>query len=182
MSAFEYFFALFGLILGMALVNVAGGFGRLWRARAIGSLGWCVPLLAVLILVRVLTAWVGVWQTLQGVEIGGLSVAIAAGMALPYALVSTLMYPDDAREWPDLDAYYLQHCRVILVFLAVAPLTVLVALPALTGQPPSARAWIENAGLMFAPVVAMLIWRKAWLHRLLLAFLILDDLRWLVFG
>jgi hypothetical protein len=182
MSAFEYFFTFFGLMMGMALVNVAGGFGRLWRARSAGALGWCIPLLAILILVSVISSWVGIWATLQEVEIGAASLGFAAAMALPYALVSTLMFPEDAAEWPDLDAYYLQHSRVILVILALSPLAVLTAVPFLTERPPSLRAWIELVGLMVTPIVVMLIWRRLWVHRLLLTFMILDALRWLVFG
>lgn len=182
MSAFEYFFAFLGLILGLALANVAGGFGRLWRARSAGAVGWCTPMVALLVLMRIVTLWISTWSELQTVAITQISLFTALGLALPYVLVSTLMFPDDSREWPDLDAYYMKHARFLLVVLAIPPFVGLVGNPLISDEIRSAWDWVRHLSLLVAPLIVMLIWRCLWLHKVILTLMVLDEIRILVFG
>jgi hypothetical protein len=46
MSAFEFFFSLFGLILGLAIATIAGGMSDVLRERKRIPIGWLTPLMA----------------------------------------------------------------------------------------------------------------------------------------
>lgn len=179
MSAFEFFFSFYSLMLGLALANIAAGFGRLWRVRSTGSTGWCVPLLAVLILLRVVSSWATSWGMLQDIEISAATLLIAVGVALPYVVVSTLMFPDDGRDWPDLDAYYMSHSRVLLIVLAVSALVGQMGVM-LVIAPTDLRTFLLTVALLVGPLAVMLVWRRLWVHRIMLILLVFDELRYLV--
>ncbi len=59
MSAFEFFFSFYGLILGLAVVEVLTGFSRAMRARTRIRLGIVTPLLALFILLDLISFWSG---------------------------------------------------------------------------------------------------------------------------
>ena len=68
MSGFEFFFSFFGLILGLSVVEVITGFGKVLRRRDRIRLGWVTPLLAVFVLLDVASFWSISWIRMQGVE------------------------------------------------------------------------------------------------------------------
>ena len=51
MSGFDLVFALFGLVLGLAITEVLGGFSRVMKMRGTVHVGWLVPLLGLLVLI-----------------------------------------------------------------------------------------------------------------------------------
>lgn len=181
MGTFEYFFTFLGLMLGLALANIAGGFGRLWRVQSIGKVGFCLPLLALLILFRIISIWRTTYTVLPMVEITTISLFVAVGTALPYVLISTLMFPDDSKDWVDLDDYYLKHARVLLIALALPPLLASMGYAYLAQVTLDVWEWTKVIGLMVTPVALMLVWRKLWVHRTVLALMALDELRFLIF-
>ena len=63
MSAFEFVFTFYSVMLGLAAANVATGFADMWRDRRAVEVGVCAPLLAVIVLVGTMNLWL-----LQGVE------------------------------------------------------------------------------------------------------------------
>lgn len=179
MSAFEFFFGFYGLMLGLALANIAAGFGRLWRVRSTGNTGWCVPLLALLILLRVVSSWATSWGMLQDIVITAATLLIAVGVALPYVVVSTLMFPDDSQGWPDLDLYYMSHARVLVIMLALSALVGQIGVASVIA-PMGLGPLMITLAMLVVPLAIMLIWRRLWVHRVMLVVLVLDELRYLV--
>ena len=181
MSGFEFFFGFMGLVLGLALANVAAGFGKLWRIRSTGNTGWCIPLLAILILARIITIWNGTWHTFQEVEINSLSLLVAAGVALPYVLVSTLMFPEDEEKWLNLDSYYLGQSRLILAALTLPPVVFLLGVVPVLGFKHDLLNLTVNLALLVGPLLVMLVWRRLWFHRLMLSLMIIFEFWTLLF-
>ena len=64
MDRFSFFFAFYGLILGLAVTELLGGFARLVRARALRKLEPQTALLALLIFIVICATWIDAWNSL----------------------------------------------------------------------------------------------------------------------
>ena len=122
MSGFDFAFALFSLVLGLAVAEVLGGFGKVMKlhARARAGLsvdvrvGWLVPLLAILVVLNQLSFWMIAWWVRETLPFGYLTLLGVLVVVGGYYLFAVLVFPDDPADWPDFDAYYDQHNRFIL--------------------------------------------------------------------
>ena len=122
MSGFDFIFALFSLVLGLAITEMLGGFAQVMklhaRARAGRAkdvrVGWLTPLLGVLVILNQLMFWntaYTVRETMPYSYFTLLGVVVFVGA---YYLFSALVFPSEPEEWPDFDDYYDQHNRLIL--------------------------------------------------------------------
>jgi hypothetical protein len=104
MSIFEVVFNLMGLVLGLALVEVLSGLGKLLGARSRLKIGYLVPLLGVFVLGDVTSFWgqayelralmPSVWPSL-GIALVITSIYyLAASLAIPSALITQAEYDD----------------------------------------------------------------------------------------
>jgi hypothetical protein len=111
MDSFSFVFSLFGLLMGLALAEVIGGFGSALEMRHKFRVGWLCPLLGLLIAFDLTSFWMGAWQLRSAIPVNFLS--LAAGLIIfgIYYLIAQLAFPDDRDQWPDLDAYYFAHRR-----------------------------------------------------------------------
>lgn len=122
MTGFDFLFALFSLLLGLAMAEVLGGFARALklhaRARAGRSadarIGWLVPLMAVYVLLGQLTGWTILYHARGGIPFNYVTLVVTTIVVGGYYLLSSLVWPEEPGEWPDFDAYYDQFNRLIL--------------------------------------------------------------------
>lgn len=122
MTGFDFIFALFSLLLGLAIAEVLGGFAQVMkihaRARAGISadvrVGWLVPLLAAFILLGQLTFWTFTYSIRDQVPFNYVTVLVVTALVGGYYLLSVLVWPDDFELWPDFNNFYDQHNRFIL--------------------------------------------------------------------
>jgi len=118
MSQFEFIFALFGLLLGLSIIEVLGGFARAIEARLRpGSalrIGWLTPLLGAFVLLDLLSFWMAAWVTRDLVAITGLSLLGVTVFASAYYLAARLVFPPEPDETPDLDAHFFRIRRIVL--------------------------------------------------------------------
>ena len=109
MTNFEFVFSLFGLLLGLSLAELLGGFARSVQRRAKLRIGWLLPLLGLLILLDVASFWMVAWSVRDAVPIDYFPLMVGLLICCLYYLVASLVFPHDLDEWPDLDAYYFRH-------------------------------------------------------------------------
>lgn len=114
MSGFEFFFGFFGLILGLSVVEVLTGLGRILRRRERLRLGYVTPLLALLVLLDVASFWSVSWMRMQQVEPTYLLLLVGLLIAGIYYLAASLVFPDDLDAWPSLDEFYDRHKRWVI--------------------------------------------------------------------
>ncbi|WP_051531369.1 hypothetical protein [Sphingomonas sp. URHD0057] len=114
MDAFSFVFTLFGLLMGLALAETIGGFGKALEMRHKIRIGWLLPLLGLLITFDITSLWLIAWQSRSAIPISFIS--LAAGLVIfgIYYLIAQLAFPDDIEHWPDLDAYYFKHRRWLM--------------------------------------------------------------------
>jgi hypothetical protein len=120
MDKFSYFFAFYGLILGLAVAEVLGGVARFVRARAVNSIGAQTGLLAALIFIVLCATWIDSFSRFQGIslDLSGLWAPILT--ATCYFLAATVIFPSEAVSETNLDAYYQTRKRFVLAMLLIA--------------------------------------------------------------
>jgi hypothetical protein len=118
---FDYLFSFYGLLLGIAVANVAIGFADMWRDCEKIEVGTCPPLLAGIVLLGGMNVWLTTWETSHSAGLNGWQMLTAAGISLPYVFISRAMFPGQERK-PEssLEDHYLKH-RVLILLLLTAP-------------------------------------------------------------
>lgn len=120
MSPFDFVFSLFGLLLGLALAEVLGGFSRAFKARGHVRIGWLTPLLGILVMFDLTSFWISAWSMRDFVPVHQwvlLVVLVHVGL---YYVAATLIFPDDARGERDYDEHYFRNSRYVLGAIALA--------------------------------------------------------------
>ena len=170
MSAFEFYFGFFGLVLGIGVANVGIGFGKLWRVQNAAKVGACLPLLGVWLLSHAVLNWLFAWNALQNVPIDPTSFIIGLFVALPYVVVSTGMFPDDADRHESLDAFYMSHSRLVMIAMMV-PTTAGTIAHLGYGGTYTAGQVIERLAVIYLIPLVLIFWKNLWAHRIGLALL-----------
>src|SRR4051794_5730088 len=114
MSPFEFVFSLFGLLLGLSLAEVLGGLARTLKQRRLVRLGWLTPLLGLLVMLDLTSSWALAYSLRGAIPANFLTLVIGLFVTGLYFLAATLVFPDDASKWADLDDYYFEHKRQVL--------------------------------------------------------------------
>jgi hypothetical protein len=126
MDTFSFVFSLFGLLMGLALAEVIGGFGTILEARHRIRIGWLSPLLALLIAFDLTSFWMVAWQIRESIPVNFISLMVGLFIFGIYYLIAQLAFPDDLDLWPDLEAYYWRHKRLLLGGMYACNLVALV--------------------------------------------------------
>jgi hypothetical protein len=171
MSAFQYYFSFFTLIIGLAVAAVARGFGTMWQSRRSAEIGWLTPLLAAFLLLDISRFWLGLWDRQEIAMMGPVALASVLCVALPYVFVTTIMFPSDPGDWASLDEYYASHARSIFAVLSFSKLSAYASDFALFGWQPAFRD-TPGVAVVLAPFIALAVWPSPRVHRLGLAFLV----------
>jgi hypothetical protein len=112
-SDFEFVFSLFGLLLGLSLVEVLSGFGKALKARKSLRIGWLTPLLAVLVMLDLTSFWTAAWALRDNLPVKFLILMLLLLFTGAYYLVSTLVFPDDPHSEADYDQHYWKNKQII---------------------------------------------------------------------
>lgn len=122
MSAFEFFFSFYGLVLGLSVAVIATGVARAFKHRKTVPVGWKTPLLAVFVALDIATFWDAAWMNFSsapysyGLLIAGLVVATI------YFVATSLVFPEPDDAAQDLDAHFWANKRAIMLLLVLANL------------------------------------------------------------
>ena len=114
MTAFEFVFSLFGLLLGLSLAEVLGGLARTLKQWRLVRLGWLTPLLGLLVMLDLTSSWALAYSIRDSIPANFLTLVVCLFATGLYFLAATLVFPDDASKWADLDDYYFEHKRQVL--------------------------------------------------------------------
>jgi hypothetical protein len=114
MTPFEFVFSLFALLLGLSLAEVLGGLARTLKQRRQVRLGLLTPLLGLLVMLDLTSSWALAYSLRASIQANFLTLVIGLFVTGLYFLAATLVFPDDAAKWPDLDVYYFEHKRQVL--------------------------------------------------------------------
>lgn len=120
MSAFEFLFSFYGLLLGLSAAVLATGAARAFKHRKTRKVGWLTPLLAVFVALDIATFWDAAWVNYRelpfsyGLLIGGLVDAVV------YYIAAALVFPDETDPEAPMDDHFWAHRRAALCLLILA--------------------------------------------------------------
>jgi hypothetical protein len=171
MSGFELVFVLFGIVLGLAVTEVLGGFARVVKlkrgARAGIRVGWLTPLLGLFVILDQTSFFMVAYNLQRVLTANYLTLLGVMAVAGTYYVASTLIFPEDPEAWPDFDAHYERQNRFVLGAVLAANLALLALALAMAGGAvageagaPSARTGHAGSGgaiLIFPLLVAALV-------------------------
>lgn len=109
MSAFEFFFGFYGLILGLSVVEVITGGARILKQRRRIRVGYLTPMLALVVLLDLSGFWSTSWVRYQGIEVSSFLLVVGLAIAGTYFLAASLVFPEDLDAWSSLDDFYDTH-------------------------------------------------------------------------
>ncbi|MBV8686235.1 MAG: hypothetical protein JOZ90_09380 [Alphaproteobacteria bacterium] len=185
MSGFELVFVLFGIVLGLAVTEVLGGFARVVKLRRSGRgdvrIGWLTPLLGLFVILDQTSFFMVAYHLQRVLTANYLTLLAVLAVSGTYYVASTLIFPDDPEGWPDFDAHYDRQKRFVLAAVLAANLAVLAlaiamaagAAPMPAAAAPSSHAPGGPSPILILPLVAVAIFvRPRWANAALLALMI----------
>ena len=120
MDKFSFFFAFYGLILGLAVTELLGGFAGMVRAKALKQLEPQTALLALFTFILICATWIDAWTTERSISLdfAGLWAPILTGTC--YYLAAAVIFPRGAESYAGLGAYYAERKRFVVLMLVIA--------------------------------------------------------------
>lgn len=157
MSAFEFFFSFYGLLLGLSLAVIATGAAAAIQHRHKVRIGWLTPLLAVFVVLDVASFWDFAWTVFRDVPFSyGLLVASLV-VAVVYFIAASLIFPHQIEDGMSLDDHFWANRKVVLLMTTAANLlAILVATPILIAKPNGAML-VANFGFAAAVYVGLVV-------------------------
>lgn len=132
MDSFEFIFTLFGLVLGLALAEVLGGFARAMKRHGAAKLGLLTPVLSLFLVYEIIDFWLDAWNVRHAIPVESGSLLVCVVIAGLYYFACVLVWPEDGDPaWEDLDGWALAHKRQLLLSVFGSNLVTVAALTAL---------------------------------------------------
>jgi len=131
-TAFSFLFSFYGLILGMAVAEIAAGFSRAYDQRREHRIGLVAPLFGALLLCDLLTFWANAYTYRELEKFSYLTVLAVAVVSLLYYFAATQVFPK-ATEKETLDDHIMEHRKVVVFCVLVSNL--------MTQVPPAISAY-----------------------------------------
>ena len=146
MDDFEFVFALYSLLLGLAI-------------------GWLTPLLAIFVMLDLLSFWSAAWLSRGDIAVSSTALLAVAAFASVYYLAARLVFPSHPEGFANLDVHYFRVRRIILGLLLVllgAQLAFYASQPDLAANLMRPLAWIMTIVLVALMAAAMWVRDRRW--------------------
>ena len=144
MSAFEFFFSFYGLVLGLSVAAIATGLALAIQHRRTVRLGYLTPLLAIFVALDVASFWDFAWTVFRDAPYSYGLLVMGLVIALVYFIASSLVFPYALTQDQSLDEHFWANKKSVLILTTAANLlAVLLALPFLLARQDAATVTIN---------------------------------------
>ncbi len=123
MDRFSFFFAFYGLILGLGIAELLSGFAGMVRAHALKKLEAQTGLVALLTFVLIVATWVDTYTMDRSITLNFGDLWAPILVATFYYLAAAVIFPRDPRQFSHLRAYFAARRRFVIGMLFAAELT-----------------------------------------------------------
>lgn len=168
MDQFNYLFSFFGLIIGLAVADVAGSCALVVAARRSIRIGTLTPLLAIFVLLDIASFWFQAWNIREHASVEYTSLFFTLAVALTYYLAVALLFPKPICEGVNLDDNYWSNKRYIVAGIAFCNVAIYAVIahfnPVIRSMIGSWQDW-----MYYGPLAVLMVSRWAWVDRLALA-------------
>ena len=164
MSAFEFFFSFYGLLLGLSVAELVGGFSRVLHERQRVRFGRLTPLLALFVAMDVATFWSQAWTIFRGAPFNLALLFVGLVVAATFYVAASVTFPrvtaEGVDQTIDLDDHFWAHRRLIFTCILAANLIVVTIFISLMLADPgfaslsSPRLWIGFAVFSLGTAIA----------------------------
>lgn len=127
MTTFEFLFSLYGLVLGLAIAEILGGFARALDSRPRVTIGWLTPLLGLLLLLDLTTYWAVAWMFRDLIPNGLTALFGALAFTSFYYLAAYRVFPRELDDTTDLNARFFEVRQFVLSLVICARVLQLLA-------------------------------------------------------
>ena len=128
MTDFEYLFALFGLLFGLIVAEVALRFADAIDSHRDRPMGILTPMLALLVLTDMTTYWLFLWGYRGSLHVSFTTVFSGIVLAMVYFLAASLVFPRDATRFAHLDDHYYARKRLVAGGILIVNVSVIAAM------------------------------------------------------
>lgn len=128
MTDFEYLFALFGLLFGLIVAEVALRFADAIDSHRDRPMGILTPALALLVLTDMTTYWLFLWGYRSSLHVSFTTVFSGIVLAMVYFLAASLVFPRDATRFTHLDDHYFARKRLVAGGILIVNVSVIAAM------------------------------------------------------
>ena len=131
MSAFEFFFSFYGLLLGLSAAVIATGLASSIQHRRRIKIGWKTSMLALFVALDIASFWDAAWTNFQHLPFSYGLLVVGLAVALVYFIAASLVFPHEIEDGLSLDDHFWANKKVVLLLLVAAnTLGLLAAVPA----------------------------------------------------
>lgn len=129
LSPFEFFFSFYGLLLGLSVAELVGGFARVLHRRRAIRFGWLTPLLAIFVAIDIVTFWNQAWTIFRFAPFNMALLVAGLAVAAVFYVAASVTFPRSETEetLSDLDDHFWRHRRTVFLCVLLANL-IIVAL------------------------------------------------------
>lgn len=128
MTAFEFFFSFYGLLLGLSVAELVGGFARVLHERRRIRFGVLTPLLGLFVAIDIATFWNQAWVMFRGAPFNLALLVAGLVIAAIFYVAASITFPRVAGEGGeariDLDEHFWAHRRLVFGCILAANLIV----------------------------------------------------------
>jgi hypothetical protein len=129
MSAFEFFFSFYGLVLGLSVAVIATGLATAIQHRWKIRIGWLTPLLALFVGLDIASFWDSAWNVFRDAPFNYGMLVAGMAIALVYFIAASLVFPHEITDGLALDDHFWANKKVVLL-LTTAANALMIALSA----------------------------------------------------
>ena len=127
MSAFEFFFSFYGLLLGLSVAVIATGLATAIQHRRKIRIGWLTPMLALFVALDIASFWDSAWVNFRDLPFSYGMLVIGLVITLVYFIAASLVFPHQIEDGASLDDHFWANKTVVLMLTAVANALLVVA-------------------------------------------------------
>ena len=128
MSAFEFFFSFYGLLLGLSVAELVGGFARVLHERQRVRFGWLTPLLALFVALDVATFWAQAWAIFRDAPFNLALLFVGLVVAATFYVAASVTFPrvtaEGVEDRIDLDMHFWAHRKLVFTCILAANLII----------------------------------------------------------
>lgn len=155
MSAFEFFFSFYGLLLGLSVAAIATGLATAIQHRRNLRIGWLTPLLAAFVGLDIASFWDQAWTNFQHLPFSYGMLVVGLIIALVYFVAASLVFPHTIEDGASLDDHFWANKKVVLLLLIVANLLSVLVLLFVNQHRPGGMALMTNYAMTLLIYIAL---------------------------
>ena len=114
MTDFEFLFSVFGLLIGLTLVEIAVKFADAIDGHSRRPIGLLTPLLACFVLIDVAGYWLFAWSLRDLLHVRWRTVFTGLTVAMIYYFSASMIFPRSQGTWKTLDEHYWARKRLVI--------------------------------------------------------------------